>query len=344
MDLSQLHILLGAAVLLPLISFTVIVLVGPKLGKAGELAGYVATGMIVTSFLLSLASFAIWVSSHPPRAISHHVAHAEEHTDEDAGSAHSDEAEQSHDKDIEHEAGQGSAAAAEQDGEHEELHGPVAAVAGDWYTLGEFGQLRLTIGYYIDALTVCMFCMVTLIASCIHFYAMGYMHEELHDVTDHEVTLEDGSHLHRPGRYHRFFQYMSLFCFSMLGLVVSGNVAMTFVFWELVGICSYFLIGFYVERHSASTAANKAFIVNRVGDFGMIIGLMALWGSWEHSPSVTSDGNQGHLQPSTPRRLLTSWSRRSAWSERRCPRQWRRKSGMSAPGCRTQRTKTSKPS
>ena len=65
----------------------------------------------------------------------------------------------------------------------------------------------------------------------------------------------------------------------MLGLVIAGNVAMVFVFWELVGICSYFLIGFYIERKSASTAANKAFIVNRVGDFGMLIGLMALWAS-----------------------------------------------------------------
>src|SRR5690606_7521680 len=91
--------------------------------------------------------------------------------------------------------------------------------------------------------------------------------------------LSNGSHLHRPGRFHRFFQYLSLFCFSMLGLVIAGNIAQTFVFWELVGICSYFLIGFYVERQSASTAANKAFIVNRVGDFGMIIGLMALWAS-----------------------------------------------------------------
>ena len=62
----------------------------------------------------------------------------------------------------------------------------------------------------------------------------------------------------------------------MLGLVLAGNIFMVFVFWELVGICSYLLIGFYVERHSASTAANKAFIVNRVGDFGFIIGLMIL--------------------------------------------------------------------
>ena len=147
---------------------------------------------------------------------------------------------------------------------------------GDWYTLGAVRPLRITIGYYIDALTVLMFAMVTFIATCIHFYAIGYMHDELHEVTDHEVTLSDGHHLHPPGRFHRFFQYLSLFCFSMLGIVIAGNIAMVFVFWELVGICSYFLIGFYIERKSASTAANKAFIVNRVGDFGMIIGLMAL--------------------------------------------------------------------
>ncbi len=139
----------------------------------------------------------------------------------------------------------------------------------------------MTIGYHIDALTIAMFAMVTLIASCIHLYAIGYMHDELHEggFVDHEVTLRDGEHLKRHGRFHRFFQYMSLFCFSMLGLVVAGNILMVFVFWELVGICSYFLIGFYIERKSATNAANKAFIVNRIGDFGMIIGLMALWGS-----------------------------------------------------------------
>src|SRR6185369_11384886 len=124
------------------------------------------------------------------------------------------------------------------------------------YILGQFGKLKVSVSYYIDALTVSMFAMVTLIASCIHVYAIGYMHDELHEVTDHEVTLSDGHHLHRPGRFHRFFQYLSLFSFSMLGLVISGNLAMTFVFWELVGICSYFLIGFYYERKSASTAAN----------------------------------------------------------------------------------------
>jgi len=108
--------------------------------------------------------------------------------------------------------------------------------------LGKFGALKLTIGYYIDSLTVLMFSMVTFIATAIHFYAYGYMHDELHEVTDHEVKLSNGHHLHRPGRFHRFFQYLSLFCFSMLGIVIAGNIAMVFVFWELVGICSYFLI------------------------------------------------------------------------------------------------------
>ena len=69
--------------------------------------------------------------------------------------------------------------------DHNNGHPPY--ITGDWYTLGQFGNLKLTIGYYIDTLTVTMFCMVTLIASCIHFYAIGYMHDELHDVTDHEV-------------------------------------------------------------------------------------------------------------------------------------------------------------
>ncbi len=154
---------------------------------------------------------------------------------------------------------------------------PPQPLAGDWYVLGSFGALRVTIGYYIDALTLAMFCMVTLVASCIHVYSIGYMHGELADVFDTLAPLANGRPVHRRGRFYRFFQCLSLFSFSMLGLVIAGNAAMVFVFWELVGICSYLLIGFWHERKSASNAANKAFIVNRVGDFGMIIGLMALW-------------------------------------------------------------------
>ena len=71
--------------------------------------------------------------------------------------------------------------------------------------------------------------------------------------------------------------YLSLFCFSMLNLLLADNLFQVFVSWELVGICSYLLVGFYYERHSASNAANKAFITNRVGDAGFIIGLLILW-------------------------------------------------------------------
>jgi NADH:ubiquinone oxidoreductase subunit 5 (subunit L)/multisubunit Na+/H+ antiporter MnhA subunit len=264
---SSLPILLGLAWLLPLATFTLIVLFGPRMGKHGVGAAYLATFAIVVGFLFSVISLGLWLSVHgvsPTHAAAEETAiDAARHTEVDTPSHHG------------------------------EANVP-DYYSGDLYSLGEFGSLKITIGYYIDALTVGMFAMVTLIASCIHFYAIGYMHDELHDVTDHEVTLANGHHLHRPGRFHRFFQYLSLFCFSMLGLLYAGNILMVFVFWELVGICSYFLIGFYIERHSAANAANKAFIVNRVGDFGMIIGLMALWaglGTFAFGDKIEADGS-----------------------------------------------------
>ncbi len=296
MTSETLSLLLGAAWLLPLASFTIIVLFGPRLGKHGLLASYVATGAILASLVLSLCALGFWLKLHGVGESGHGEHAAIEHT-------------------IEPHAGEHAV-----DAGHDSAHvTPPVSYSGDWYTLGEFGKLRITVGYYIDALTVAMFCMVSLIASLIHFYAIGYMHDELHDVTDHEVTLSDGHHLHRHGRFHRFFQYLSLFCFSMLGLVIAGNIAMVFVFWELVGICSYFLIGFYIERKSASNAANKAFIVNRVGDFGMIIGLMALWGSlgtfsfgdWKDSAGAMQPGlfslvrsPENHYELHTPKGML----------------------------------------
>jgi NADH-quinone oxidoreductase subunit L len=229
---STLPLLLGLAWLLPLASFVLIVLLGPRMGRAGRNAAVVATAAIVTSFVLSAVALGLWLL-HYPLAAAEHTSHA--------------------------------TAMAPQ------------PIAGDWYALGSFGALQVTIGYYIDALTLAMFCMVTLVASCIHVYSIAYMHGELSEVFDTLAPKSDGQPMCRRGRFCRFFQYLSLFCFSMLGLVLAGNAAMVFVFWELVGICSYLLIGFWYERTSASTAANKAFIVNRVGDFGMIVGLMALW-------------------------------------------------------------------
>ncbi|HZZ78791.1 MAG TPA: NADH-quinone oxidoreductase subunit L, partial [Gemmataceae bacterium] len=117
----------------------------------------------------------------------------------------------------------------------------------------------------------------TFIASLIHLFSIGYMSEELQKtVEDHEVHTAHG-HYERRGRYGRFFMYLSLFCFSMLNLILADNLFQIFVSWELVGLCSFLLIGFYCERTSASNAANKAFITNRIGDAGFILGLMIIW-------------------------------------------------------------------
>jgi len=272
---STLSKLLLVAWLLPLASFAIISigysvpqLLGLRVRYATQkYAAYIAVAAIGTGFVLSAyGMFAVWLPEHPLAAAEHHVE-AGEHAgaSEDASNPGAGE----------HASEAASENQASEPAEHN--NGEPPYYAGDWYALCKFGNLKLTIGYYIDTLTMLMFCVVTLIASAIHVYAIGYMHDELHDYVDHEVTLENGEHLHRRGRFHRFFQYFSLFSFSMLGICLAGNLAMVFVFWELVGICSYFLIGFYIERHSASTAANKAFIVNRIGDFGMLIGLMAIW-------------------------------------------------------------------
>ncbi|HEY8665690.1 MAG TPA: NADH-quinone oxidoreductase subunit L, partial [Tepidisphaeraceae bacterium] len=115
----------------------------------------------------------------------------------------------------------------------------------------------LDVGVYVDSLTVLMFAMVTLVSTLVHIFSIGYMAEDK--------------------RFARFFTYLGLFCFSMLGLVIGGTVLQLFIFWELVGLCSYLLIGFWYEKKSASNAAIKAFVVNRVGDFGFLIGFGILF-------------------------------------------------------------------
>ena len=263
--------LLGRAWLMPLAGFCVEIFAGYWSSRRSKTAAWLAVGCIGCGFLLSLAAFVTWGSAtkwgalapaaaHDDHGHSHDAAATHTHTHAD-GSTHS----HSH-ADHDHPHGDASA------------HAPYTyAFSGKFYNLATFGNIVVDIDYYIDSLTITMFMMVTLIATCIHVFATGYMSDELtENYEDHEVHLSGGRHFHRPGRYYRFFAYFSLFCFSMLGLVLAGNVFQVFIFWELVGVCSYFLIGFYVERKSASTAANKAFIMNRVGDFGFLIGLMVL--------------------------------------------------------------------
>ncbi|QDU22943.1 NADH-quinone oxidoreductase subunit L [Urbifossiella limnaea] len=140
----------------------------------------------------------------------------------------------------------------------------------------------LELGYRIDHLTALMVAMVAVIGTLIFVFSLGYMRDETKPtVEDHEVDHQTpGSHHYaRRGRYGRFFAYLSLFAFSMLNLLIADNLFQVFVSWELVGVCSFFLIGFYYERPSASRAAAKAFIVNRVGDAGFLVGIFVAWTS-----------------------------------------------------------------
>jgi NADH-quinone oxidoreductase subunit L len=128
----------------------------------------------------------------------------------------------------------------------------------------DLGSVAATIGIKLDSLTVVMYFMVAFIAFWIFVFSVGYMAGHSDEV--------DGQ-----CKYWRFFAYLCLFGFSMLGLVASSSLLFLFVFWELVGLCSYLLIGFYFHQRVPQYAQMKAFIVNRVGDFGFLIGLMLVY-------------------------------------------------------------------
>jgi NADH-quinone oxidoreductase subunit L len=127
-------------------------------------------------------------------------------------------------------------------------------VVASWMTVG---HLQVDWGFLIDPLTAIMLLVVTGVGSLIHLYSIGYMHGE------------EG--------FYRYFSYLNLFAFSMLMLVTGSNALVMFVGWEGVGLCSYLLIGYYFHKKSAGDAAKKAFVVNRIGDFGFLIGLFVLF-------------------------------------------------------------------
>jgi NADH-quinone oxidoreductase subunit L len=131
---------------------------------------------------------------------------------------------------------------------------PNQDVSFNWIDLGIF-QVR--IGYLIDDFSRMMLLVVSGVGLLIHVYSIGYMHDD-------------------RGR-SRYFAGLSLFMFSMLGIVLANNFIMMFIFWELVGVSSYILIGHWFERPSAADAANKALIVNRIGDFGFMLGILMVW-------------------------------------------------------------------
>ncbi len=127
-------------------------------------------------------------------------------------------------------------------------------VIASWMSVG---KLQIDWGFLLDPLSALMIMVVTGVGSLIHLYSIGYMHGE------------EG--------FYRFFSYLNLFVFAMLMLVLGNNALVMFVGWEGVGLCSYLLIGYYFEKKSAGDAAKKAFVVNRIGDFGFLIGLFTIF-------------------------------------------------------------------
>ena len=172
------------------------------------------------------------------------------------------------------------------------IWGGAPALNVNLYTWLETGGVPFEIGFLIDQLTVTMMVVVTFVSWMVHIYTVGYMHDD-------------------PG-YQRFFSYISLFTFSMLMLVMANNFLQLFFGWEAVGLVSYLLIGFWFKRDSAIFANLKAFLVNRVGDFGFLLGIAAVFmyfGNldyaqvFERAPSMA--GQSITLFPGHPWSLMT---------------------------------------
>ena len=142
-------------------------------------------------------------------------------------------------------------------GEHGEHGSPSHAIIKTLYQWINVGQLNVEVTLRADAMTALMLVMVTSVSLLVVVFASGYMHGD-------------------PG-YPRFFASIALFVFSMCMLVLAGNFLLMFVFWEAVGLCSYLLIGFWFQKPSAAAAAKKAFVVNRIGDFGFLLGVFLIW-------------------------------------------------------------------
>src|SRR5262249_18700849 len=123
-----------------------------------------------------------------------------------------------------------------------------------WFT---FGDQTLRLGFVLDPLAAAMLVMISLVSLCIFVFSVGYMSGDKN--------------------FTRFFAYLSFFSGAMLGVVIANSLLLLFMFWELVGLASYLLIGFWIERPSAAAAAKKAFITTRIGDMGFFLGMLWLY-------------------------------------------------------------------
>lgn len=132
----------------------------------------------------------------------------------------------------------------------------VAATPLPWLSVGGFD---VHLGLTVDSLSTLMLMVVTGVSFLVHLYSTGYMEDD--------------------AEYPRYFASLGFFTFSMLGIVLSDNLVQTFIFWELVGVSSYLLVGFWYDKPAAADAATKAFLTNRIGDFGFILGIILIWGA-----------------------------------------------------------------
>jgi NADH-quinone oxidoreductase subunit L len=145
-----------------------------------------------------------------------------------------------------------------------EYHDETLQAVFTWVSFGHvpgIGPMKLDLGIMVDNLVAIMLVVVNIVSALVHLFSIGYMKGDV--------------------RYGRYFAYLGIFTFSMLGIVITNNFFMMYVFWELVGLSSYLLIGHWFEKKSASDAAKKAFIVNRIGDIGMFTGIMILFANFQ---------------------------------------------------------------
>src|SRR5271163_350942 len=130
-------------------------------------------------------------------------------------------------------------------------------VVDNYFTWFSTGGLTVPVGFLVDPLSITMCMFITFVSALIHLYSIGYMKDDRD--------------------YSKFFLYLNLFVFAMLLLVLANNLVLTFVGWEGVGLCSYWLVSYYFDRDAAASAGKKAFIYNRVGDVGMLVAMFLLF-------------------------------------------------------------------
>lgn len=231
----------------PLLACLWIVLVGQFVRR--ELAH---RPLVLGLFVSLLAALYLAIAVVPTTFVDHadHDSHAEQHAQAESHPPHADEPhDANHAQAVEGHAEEGHA---------EEGHsGSKLSITYTVYEWFSVGTMHVPVTLRADAMSALMLVMVTSVSFLVAIFASSYMH-------------------HDPG-YPRFFAAMALFVFSMCMLVLAGNFLLMFVFWEAVGLCSYLLIGFWFHKPSAAAAAKKAFVVNRIGDFGFILGIFLIW-------------------------------------------------------------------